>query len=148
MKKNARPKNRNTKAELKPKRKASTKKHFALSKYLPKNKRTVGKIIFASLLLVLIGGAIPLPYTYAKDDEISFTTENQKLADLELGESKTIQEGRNGKKTVNIEAYQSLWGRLLGLAPMNQKESSSTVTSEATAKIIGFSQLTRNKRKP
>ena len=136
MKKNARLKSRNTKAEVQPKRKESAKKHFALSKYLPKNKRTVGKIIFATLLLVLIGGAIPFPYAYAKDDVISFSTENEKHAGLELGESKTIQEGRNGKKTVDIEAYQSLWSRLLGSEPINQKEVGSTITEEPITKII------------
>lgn len=136
MKKNTKGKSRNSKTQVQQKRSKLTQKPFFLLRYLPKNKQTFGKIILATFLLGLIGGTIPFPYTYAKDDTISFGIENEKHADLELGETKILQEGRDGKKTVNIESYQSLWGRALGWQPIQQKEVDSRVTEKPVNRVV------------
>ena len=136
MKKNTKGKSRNTKTQVQPKRSELTQKPFILSRYIAKNKQTVGKIMLATFLLVLIVGAIPFSYTYAKDDIISFGIENEKHADLELGESKVFQEGRDGKKSIIIESRQSMWGRLLGWQPIQQKEVSSTITERPVNKVV------------
>jgi uncharacterized protein YabE (DUF348 family) len=60
------------------------------------------------MVFVAIVGAIPFPHTFAKSITVDFSTENQENADLELGDSKVLQEGRDGAKVVNIEAYQSI----------------------------------------
>lgn len=65
-----------------------------------------------TVAVIAVTGAIPLPYTFAKTISAPFTTNYQKTQDLELGDSRVIQEGKEGNKTVTVSSLQSLWGRL------------------------------------
>ena len=88
------------------------------------------------IALVAIAGAIPFPYTFAKSTPVTFHTVNENHAGLELGDSKLLQEGRDGRKIVNVESLQNVWGKLLGLQPMLQKEVTTTITEAPVDKIV------------
>lgn len=107
-----------------------------LSRFVPKSKKTVIKTVLFATLVVAFVGSIPLPHTFEKSATIPFATDTQKNAGLELGDSKVLQEGRKGSKVITVSSLQSLWGRLLGWQPIQQKETDSTVTEEPVAKII------------
>lgn len=108
----------------------------AITRLFSRNKKSTAKAIIALAVIVAIGGAIPFPYAFAKDDTISFSTETKEDAGLELGDSKVIQEGRTGSKTVNIDAFQSFWGKLFGLQPILQYEVTSKTTKTPVDEIV------------
>lgn len=118
------------------KMKTKNQSFYFLSRFIPKNRKGVFKLLLALIVFVAIVGAIPLPYTFAKSIAVDFATENQKNAGLELGDSKVLQEGRDGTKIINVEAYQSIWGRLFGLEPIQQKLVSEKIVDKPTSKVI------------
>lgn len=131
---------RNPQPKKSSKRHKSTKKknqslHF-LSSFIPKNKKGIFKLVAALVVFVAIVGAIPFPHTFSKSTTVDFATENQKNAGLELGDSKVLQEGRDGTKVVNIESFQSIWGRLFGLEPIQQKEVSEKIVDKPVSRIV------------
>ena len=118
------------------KKKAPNKKSHFLLRFLPKNKKSTVKAALIILALVGVAGAVHLPYSFTKSLAIPFSVENKNNAELELGDSKIIQEGNDGRKTIHIESLQSIWGGLFGMQPIHQKEIGSTTTKTPTAKII------------
>lgn len=117
-------------------KKASKRPPTPLLQFVSRNRNIIIKTVIIATIVVVIAGFIPLPHTFTKNTSVPFATENTKSADLELGESKTTQVGRDGKKTVNIESYQSLWGRALGWQPIQQKEVDSIVTEKPINKVV------------
>ncbi len=107
-----------------------------LSKLKPKNRKYIIKTALALVAVVVVVSAIPFPYTFAKSTTIPFTTVDKNIASLELGDSKVLQEGREGRKTVKVKSLQSIWGRLLGWQPTQQKDVSSTITEKPVDKTI------------
>ena len=96
-------------------RKSSTKKEKAvrqkfaiLSRFVPKSKKAAIKTVLFVILIVAFAGSIPLPHTFAKSVAVPFATDTQKSAGLELGDSKVLQEGREGSKTITVSSLQSL----------------------------------------
>lgn len=128
--------NRLSKRHESTKKKTKNQSFYFLSRFIPKNRKGVFKLLLALIGFVAIGGAIPFPYAFAKADTISFSTETKEDAGLELGDSKVIQEGRTGSKTVNIDAFQSFWGKLFGLQPILQYEVTSETTKTPVDKIV------------
>lgn len=128
--------NRLSKCHESTKKKTKNQSFYFLSRFIPKNRKGVFKLLLALIGFVAIVGAIPFPYTFARSITLDFATENQKNAGLELGDLKVLQEGRDGIKVVNIEAYQSIWGRLLGLEPIQQKEVNEKVVDKPVSKIV------------
>lgn len=123
--------------DVKPKKKTASRKKSLLARFMPRNRKGyIIKVSIAAIVLVAVVGAIPFPHAFAKSVAVDFATENQKNAGLELGDSKVLQEGRDGAKVIEIEAYQSIWGRLLGLEPIQQKEVSATVKDAPVNKIV------------
>lgn len=121
---------------VKPKKKATSRMNALLTRLMPRNRKGIIKVSIAVVVLVVVVGAIPFPHAFAKSVAVDFVTENQKSAGLELGDSKVLQEGRNGAKVVNIESFQSIWGKLLGLEPIQQKEVSEKVVDKPAFKIV------------
>lgn len=107
-----------------------------LSSRLPRSKKSVAKVTIVVVVIIAVGGAIPFPYTFAKTVTIPFTTDSQQSAELELNDSKIIQEGVDGTKTVQVSSFQSLWGRIFGLQPVRQKEITSTVSKPSIDKVV------------
>ena len=108
------------------KNRVSNQKTFIFNRLIPRNKNGIIRIILAVIIIVIIG-AIPFPYTFTKDASVPFATENKQDVNMELGDSKVLQEGRDGSKIVNVESLQSMWGRLFSLQPLQQKEKTSTI---------------------
>lgn len=100
------------------------------------NKKAVIKTVLSATLIVVFAGSIPLPYTFEKNAAVPFVTDVQTNAGLELGDSKVLQEGRKGSKTMTVSSLQSLWGRLFGWEPIRQKETDSRVTKKPVDKIV------------
>lgn len=94
------------------------------------------KTVILALLIIIILGAIPLPYTYKKTAELPFSTTNQKSVELELGDTKVLEKGSNGSMVVEFQSLQSIWGRLFGLQPVKQKEVATTFPKNATNKVV------------
>lgn len=117
-------------------KKAPKRPSTPLLQFVSRDRNIIIKTVITATIVVVITGFIPLPHTFTKNTSVPFATENTKSADLELGESKTTQVGRDGKKTVNIESYQSLWGRALGWQPIQQKEVDSRVTEKPVNKVV------------
>lgn len=113
-----------------------SRKLHAISRIFPKNKKSAAKAIIIMLIIFAIGGAIPFPYAYAKTVTVPFTTDNRQSNELELNDSKVIQQGINGAKVVQVSSLQSLWGRIFGLQPIHQKETTSTVSKPPTNKVV------------
>lgn len=114
---------------------------FSLSRFAPKNKKGAIKVSLALVVFVAAIGAIPFPYSFTKDTVAAFGTVYEKHPGLELGDSKVIQEGRNGRNTVKIEALQSMWGRLFGWEPLQQKEVSEGIAeAPVDRKIVSGSR--------
>lgn len=128
--------NRIVKLAKKLKKKASSQKFSFLSRFMPRSRKDVIKLALAVIVIVAIAGAVPLPYAFTKNAIVPFATESKKYAGLELGDSKVLQEGRDGRKIVNIESFQSIWSRLFGLQPIQQKEVTSTITKTQVNKIV------------
>lgn len=53
-----------------------------------------------------------------------------------MGNSKVTQEGRDGRKTIDVKSQQSIWGILFGLQPLHQKEIATKITKKPTDKQI------------
>lgn len=81
-------------------------------------------------------GFIPFPVTATESATAPFKTIEQKNAEMELGESKLVKMGSDGKKEVNIKAMQNFWGWLLGLQSFGRQETSSTITQAPVDKIV------------
>ena len=128
--------NRSSKRHESTKKQTKNQSFYFLSRFIPKNRKGVFKLVLALVIFIAIVGAIPFPHTFAKSTTVDFTTENQKNAGLELGDSKVLQEGHDGTKVVNIESFQSIWGRLLGLEPIQQKEVSEKIVDKPVSKIV------------
>ncbi len=128
--------NKSSKRHESTKKKTKNQSFYFLSRFIPKNRKGVFKLLLALIVFVAIVGAIPFPHTFSKSTTVDFATENQKNAGLELGDSKVLQEGRDGTKVVNIESFQSIWGRLLGLEPIQQKEVSEKIVDKPVSKIV------------
>lgn len=107
-----------------------------LSNLLNKNKKKALRIASIVIVLVAIGGAIPFPHTFAKTVSTPFATDTQQSAELELDDSKVVQEGINGSKSLQMSSWQSMWGRLFGLQPIQPKELKSIVLKSPTNKIV------------
>ena len=107
-----------------------------LSRFTPRSRKGVIRIALVVIALVVIGGAIPFPYTFAKSTTVTFDTVDENYTDLEMGDSKILQDGRDGRNTVNVESLQSIWGRLLGLQPVQQKEVNTIVEEMPVDKIV------------
>lgn len=107
-----------------------------VTRLLPKSRRDAAKIAIVLAIIVAIGGAVPLPRTFAKTATIPFNTNSQKSAELELGETKIIENGSEGIKTINVSSSQSLWGLIFGLQPIRQKETSSTIMKQPVHRIV------------
>jgi hypothetical protein len=105
-------------------------------RFLPKSKRGAIKLVVSLAAIIIVAGAIPLPYTFAKIVTVDYTIKNEEYAGLELGDTKTIQEGRNGNKVITTDSLQSLWGRLLGLQPLQQKVKKETIKDEVIDKVV------------
>lgn len=108
----------------------------AISRLFPKNKKSTAKAIIALAVIVAIGGAIPFPYAFAKTVPVPFTTDNRQSDELELNDSKIIQQGMNGTKVVQVSSMQSLWGRIFGLQPILQEETTSTTSKPSINKVV------------
>lgn len=108
----------------------------AISRVFPRNKKSAAQAIIALAAVVAIGGAIPFPYAFAKTVTVPFTTDNRQSDELELNDSKVIQQGMNGTKVVQVSSLQSLWGRIFGLQPMQQEETTSTVSKPSTNEVV------------
>lgn len=119
-----------------PRKKAVSRKRVLLTRLLPRSRRGIIKVSVVAFVFVVLVGAVPFPYTFAKSATVNFATENQKNAGLELGDSKVIQQGRDGAKVVNIKSFQSIWGRLLGLKPIQQKEINEKIVDKPANKIV------------
>ena len=113
-----------------------SKKLSAISKLSPRNKKSTVKAIIALAVIVAIGGAIPFPHAFAKTVPVPFTTDNRQSDELELNDSKVIQQGVNGTKVVQVSSMQSLWGRIFGLQPIQQKETTSTISKPSINKVV------------
>lgn len=111
-------------------------KLVALTKLLPKSKNSIVKATVALIVITVIAGAIPLPYTFAKSVTIPFDTSKHQSAKLELNDSKVIQEGTNGTELVQVKSLQSLWGRIFGVKPLRQEETTSTVSKPPVNRIV------------
>lgn len=122
--------------DVKPKKKAASRKKALLTGLIPRSRKGIIKLSIAAIVLVAVVGAIPFPHAFAKRVAVDFDTENQKNAGLELGDSKVLQEGRDGAKVVNIESFQSIWGRLLGLEPAQQQVVSEKIVDKPASKIV------------
>ena len=122
--------------DVKPKKKATSRKKALLTRLMPRSRKGLIKVSIAAIVLVAVVGVIPFPHAFAKTVAVDFVTENQQNAGLELGDSKVLQEGRAGSKVVNVDAYQSIWGRLLGLEPIQQKVVSEKIIDKPTSKIV------------
>lgn len=118
------------------KKKAATRKTALLARLLPRSRKGVIKASIAAIVFVALVGAIPFPYAFAKSTTVDFATENQKNAGLELGDSKVLQEGHDGAKIVNVESLQSIWGRLFGFEPIQQKTVSEKIVNIPASKLI------------
>lgn len=92
-----------------------------LSRFIPRGRKAVSKIVLMIIIMIGILGLFPTPYTFAENASIPFNTENTKTDDLELGDSKTVQVGSNGEKVVTIESLQSFWGGIFGWTPHSAK---------------------------
>jgi hypothetical protein len=119
-----------------PKKKVASRKTALLTQLLPKSRKSIIGASIALIVFVALVGAIPFPYAFAKSTTVDFATENQKNASLELGDSKVLQEGRDGSKIVNMESLQSIWGRLFGFEPIQQKTVSEKIVDMPTSKLI------------
>lgn len=117
-------------------KKVSSKKSSFLSRFKPQSRKGAIKLALALIGLIVIAGAIPLPHTFAKSAALDFATENKNYAGLELGDSKVLREGRDGRKVVNIKSLHSMWGRLFGLDPIRQKEVNTTIIEAPVDKIV------------
>lgn len=133
-KKQAERKKRIVKSTEVAKKKTSNKK-MVFSKFVPRSRSNILKTVLALSMFILIAGAIPLPYTFAKSAPVSFTDVSEDSAEFELGDSEVIQEGRDGMKTIEVKSLQSIWGRLLDLNPLQQKETTSTISEEPVNRI-------------
>lgn len=122
--------------DVKSKKKVTSRKNALLTRLMPRTRKGIVKVSIAAIVLVAVVGAIPFPHAFAKTVAVDFVTENQQNAGLELGDSKVLQEGRDGNKIVNVEAYQSIWGRLLGLEPIQQKVVSEKIIDKPASKIV------------
>ena len=118
------------------KKKTSNQKFSFLSRFIPRNRKDVIRMALAVIVVVAIAGAIPFPCAFAKSTTVQFATVSENYAGLELGDSKVLQEGRDGKKIVNVKSLQSIWGRLFGLQPLQQKEETSTITKKPVNKTV------------
>lgn len=118
------------------KKKTSNQKSSFLSKFMPKTRKGVIKMALAMIVIVAIAGAIPLPYTFAKTISVPFSADDRKTQDLELGDSKVVREGQEGSKIVTASSLQSLWGRLFGWQPIQQKDVATEVTKKPVNKVI------------
>lgn len=127
---------RSVKSTKKLGKKTRTFKLPAFSKLLPRNKKSMVKAVAALIIIIAIGGAIPLPHTFAKTVTIPFDTDKQLSAELELNDSKIIKEGTDGAKIVQVKSLQSLWGRVFGQSPMRQEETTSIVSKPSFNKIV------------
>lgn len=104
-------------------------------------KRHKKRLFFKKFIpvIAIIGfmvGFIPFPLTAIESAVVSFNTVEQKDGKMELGESKVVRMGRDGKKDVKVESMQNFWGWALGLQPFERQETSSTVTQEPVDKIV------------
>jgi|GEM_PF-3819306 len=117
-------------------KKVSNKKLGFISKFVPKTKKSVIILALSVVAIIIVAGAIPFPYTFAKTVSVDYAVKSESYDGLELGDSKTIQEGRDGTKVVTTDSLQSLWGRLLGLQPIQQKEKNESVKDVAVDKIV------------
>lgn len=136
---NKTPKNHTKKAKRSTKatkNNTAKQKSSLLLRFIPKTRKGVIRMVLVVIVVVAIAGAIPLPYTSAKSDVVAFATESKESDDLELGNSKILQEGREGSKTVTMSSLQSLWGRLFGWQPIQQKEVTSRVTEKPANKVV------------
>ncbi len=114
------------------KKEVSNKMPSFLSRFIPKSRKSVIVVI----VVVAIAGAIPSPYAFTKTTSVSFATENKQDTNMELGDSKILQEGIAGEKTVSVTSFQSAWGRLFGTQPLQQKEKTSTITKAPINKSV------------
>lgn len=101
------------------------KRRLALRKFVP----IVAVIVF-------MAGLIPFPVTVTESAALDFSTVKQKDEKMELGESKIVKVGREGRKDVKVESMQNFWGWVLGLQPFGRQETSSTITQEPVDKIV------------
>lgn len=107
-----------------------------LSKLPPKNKKAAIKISVLLFFVIAIAGFIPLPYTFAKTVTVPFDITDKKSTELELGDTKVLQEGANGSKVVQVESLHNTWGRLFGLQPTQQKETTSTISKPPVDRVV------------
>ncbi len=133
-KKQTKRKNKTVKRAEVAKKKTPNKK-VSFLKLVPRSKRSVLKSALALLLLILIAGAIPLPYKFTKSATLSYADASQDSAEFELGDSKVIQEGHDGTKRIEVKSLQSIWGRLFNLNPIQQKEIASVISEEPINRI-------------
>ena len=120
---------------------ASNKKNLKqkqsfISRIIPRSREYAARIAVWMVLVIATAGAIPFPHTFSKSVAVPFTTENKNDAELELGDSKVIQEGRNGSKNLEVKSLQSIWARLFDLQPIQQKEKSSKITKKPVNKVV------------
>jgi len=119
-----------------PVKKVKKQKLTFISKFVPKTKKGVAGLVLSAVVIIIIAGAIPFPYTFAKTVSVDYVIKDESFAGLELGDSKTIQDGRNGNKVVTTDSLQSFWGRLLGLQPIQQKVKNETIKDVAVDKVV------------
>lgn len=124
--------------DVKPKKKETSRKKALLLRLVSRNRKDIIKVSVGAIVLAGAVGAVPFPHAFAKSIAVEFATENQKNAGLELGDSKVLQEGRDGTKIVSVEAHQSIWGRLLGIEPTQQKIVSEKVVDNPASKIVAI----------
>ena len=121
--------------------KASDKKNLKqkqsfISRIIPRSREDAGRVAIWTVLVIATAGAIPFPHTFSKSVAIPFSTETKDTPDLELGDSKVLQEGSDGSKSVEVKSSLSVWGRLFGQQSLQQKEGTSTVTKEPINKSV------------
>jgi G5 domain len=117
------------------------KKSIMLLSWTPKIRRAALKTGLIAAFIISVIGAIPFPHAFTKTASTPFATNTQQSAELELNDSKVIQEGINGTRVIHVDSLQSLWGRIFGQEPIRQKEMKSTTSKTPVNKIVAEGTL-------
>lgn len=105
---------------------------------VPQSLRTLSKkrIVVVIGLIVVVAAMIPIPYSYSESASIAHATKTNDDSELELGESKVAQQGADGSKVINYDAYQNAWGYLFGTSPMFTKETSIEIDKAPSDHVV------------
>ena len=92
-----------------------------------------GLLLVTGLLALLL---TPVAYEGTENSTIRYATDRRDDAGVEMGETKVIEEGKDGQKIVSYTYERSLLDILLGRDARNKTEISSEVVSEPKPKVV------------